>query len=98
MRSGAIFRIAIWASAGFLVSAGWGLYFAYSDKGNPIEPIVYSLCNWTQPVVAIAVSYVYVDVPVGLRWCLIANVVTYALLGLVVETIRQHYRPLQISK
>jgi hypothetical protein len=89
------YRIAIWASAGYLVSGGWGLYFANADKANPIEPIVYTLARLTQPVVAITVAYF--NFPLGLRWTMVANAVTYALVGLIVETIRQHYRPLQMQ-
>ena len=36
------YRIAMWASAGFLVACCWALYFAMRSKENPIEPIVYS--------------------------------------------------------
>ena len=81
------YRIARWASAGFLVAAGWGLYFASADKANPIEPIVYILARLTQPVVAVTVSYF--NFPLGLRWALVANAATYALVGLIVETPRK---------
>jgi hypothetical protein len=96
MRKDAIFRIAMWATAGFMVSAGTGLYFASADKAKPIEPIVYAFFRLTQPVAAITVSYF--DFPRGLTWIVVENAATYALLGLIVETIRRHYRPLQISK
>jgi hypothetical protein len=78
-------RIAVWASAGFLIAASWGLYFANADKGSPIEPPVYALAILTQPVAAIASSLKF---PVGLHWVLVANAVTYALVGLIVETLR----------
>ena len=96
MRKDAIFRIAMWATSGFMVSAGTGLYFASADKAKPIEPIVYAFFRLTQPVAAITVSYF--DFPRGLTWIVVENAATYALLGLTVETIRRHYRPLQISK
>ena len=47
------YRIAIWASAGFLVAACWALYFAMRSKDNPIEPIVNTLGSLTRPVVLI---------------------------------------------
>jgi len=78
-------RIAIWACVGFLVSGCWGLYFANADKGSPIEPLVYALAILTQPVAAIARSLKF---PVGLHWVVIANAATYALVGLIVETLR----------
>jgi len=48
-------------------------------------PIVYTLARLTQPVVAVVVSYV--DFPIGLRAVLVANAVTYALIGLILTTI-----------
>ena len=87
-RSGALkYRIAMWASAGFLVTVGWGLYFASANKENPVEPIVYTLIRLTQPVVAIAVSYIHF--PLGLSWAAVWNAATYALAGLIVETTRK---------
>jgi hypothetical protein len=78
------YRIALWASAGFLVAGCWALYFARASKDNPIEPIVYTLIRLTCPV-AIAGSYF----PVSLYWVLVANAATYALVGLMLETLRQ---------
>ncbi len=95
MRNGMIFRIVLWASTGSLVSAGWGLYFANANKALPIEPIVNAFFRLTQPIAAITVSYF--DFPRGLTSIAVENAVTYALLGLIVETIRQRYRPIQIS-
>ena len=80
------YRIAIWASAGFLIAACWALYFAMRSKDNPIEPIVYTLGVLTQPVVLIG-SYFHF----GMSFYLVifANAATYALVGLIVETLRQ---------
>jgi hypothetical protein len=87
MKNNVKYRIAMWASAGFLVASCWGLYFASTDKANPIEPIVYTLARLTRPLVALAVSYS--NSPMGLFWCLVANAATYALAGLIVETARK---------
>jgi hypothetical protein len=95
MRKGMIFRIVLWASTGFLVSVGWGLYFASANKALPIEPIVNALFRLTQPIAAITVWYF--DFPRGLTSIVVENVVTYALLGLIVEAIRRRYRIIQIS-
>ena len=81
-------RIVMWASAGFLVAGCWALYFAWAGKVNPIEPIVHTLTRLTCPV-AIAGSYF----PISVYWVLVANAVTYALVGLVVETLRTAVRP-----
>lgn len=96
MRNSVTFRIAMWASAGFLVSVGWGFYFASTNKAIPIESIVYTLAWLTQPTAAV-VSYLNLISPLGLAWVAVANAATYALFGLIVETIRQHYRSLRIS-
>jgi hypothetical protein len=97
MRNGAILRITLWASAGFLVSIGWGIYFTIADKATPIPSIVYTLAVLTQPIAG-AINALYPNLTVGLWPLVLANVATYALVGLTVEIIRQHYRPLQISK
>ncbi len=78
------YRIVMWASAGFLVAGCWALYFAGTSKDNPIEPIVYTLARLTCPV-AIAGSYFRISV----YWALVANALTYAMVGLIVETLRQ---------
>ena len=75
-------RIVMWASAGFLVAVCWALYFLRAGKVHPIEPMVYTLTRLTCPV-AIAGSYF----PLSVYWVLVANAVTYALVGLIVETL-----------
>jgi hypothetical protein len=87
----------MWGLAGFLVSVSWGFYFASADKANPIRPIVYALAYLSTPVAG-AVAVLYPNLPVGLWPIIVANVASYALLGLMVETIRQHYRPPRISR
>jgi hypothetical protein len=90
------FRIVMWASAGFLVSAGWGFYFAATNKDIPIGLIVYALASLTQPAAAVVV-YFNPHYLLGLRAVEIANAVTYALLGLIVETARRHSQIPHIS-
>ena len=80
------YRIAVWASTGFLVAAFWALYFAMRSKDNPIEPIVYTLGWLTQPVVLIG-SYFHFGMSFYL--VILANAATYALVGLIVETLRR---------
>jgi len=83
-------RIAMWAGMGALVSVCWGLYFANSDKANPIPLIVDTLALLSQPGVGV-VTVLYPDLPIGLSLVLMANVATYALVGMIVETLRRHY-------
>jgi hypothetical protein len=80
------YRIAMWASAGFLVAALWALYFALRSKDNPIEPIVYTLGYLTQPVALIGF---YFHFGMSFYLVILANAATYALVGLIVETLRQ---------
>jgi len=86
VRSGTMkYRIPIWAGAGFLVAGLWALYFAIRGKDNPIEPMVYTLGVLTQPVVLIG-SYFHFGMSFYL--VILANAVTYALIGLIVESLR----------
>jgi hypothetical protein len=78
------YRIAIWATAGFLVATGWAVYFLVASKDHPIEPIVSTLVRITCPIAIVGSHYA-----VSLYSALIANVATYALIGLVVETLRR---------
>ena len=80
------YRIAIWASAGFLIAAGWALYFAVRSKDNPIEPIVYTLGLLTQPVALVGSHFHF---GMSFYFVILANAATYALVGLIVETLRQ---------
>lgn len=80
-------RLAVWASAGFLIAGFWGLYFANADKSKPVGPLVDTLVRLTQPIAAVVVSYVHS--PVGLHSFLWMNATTYALIGLILETVRR---------
>jgi hypothetical protein len=80
------YRIAGWASAGFLVAGCWALYFAGASKDNPTEPIVYTLAFLTQPIV---LASFHLHFGIGVYWVLLANTATYALAGLIVETLRR---------
>ena len=80
------YRISMWASVGLLVAACWALYFAMRSKDNPIDPIVYTLASLTQPVVLIG-SYFHFGMSFYL--VMLVNAATYALVGLIVETLRQ---------
>jgi hypothetical protein len=83
-RCGMKYRVAIWAAAGFLVASGWAVYFLLASKNLPIEPMVSILVRLTCPIAIVGSHY-----PVSLYWALAANVATYALVGLVVETLRR---------
>ena len=83
------FRVGMWAAAGFAIAEGWGLYFAKANKDIPVEPLVYALAGLTQPVIAVIVSYFTPQV--GLRTAAVANAATYALVGIIIETVRKQF-------
>lgn len=78
------YRIGVWAAAGFLVASGWAVYFLARNKDLPIEPLVSTLIRLTCPVAIVGSYY-----PVSFYLALIANVATYALVGLVAEVLRR---------
>ena len=74
-------RIGIWAIVGFLVAGFWELY-AFATKMTPTDRIV-TLVQLTCPITFLSSS------PLSLYLILLANAVTYALVGLIVEILRQ---------
>src|SRR5271157_996208 len=78
------YRVALWAAAGFLIASGWAIYFFVANKDLPAEPMVSTLVRLTCPIAIVGSHY-----PVSLYSAIAANVATYALVGLVVEILRQ---------
>lgn len=78
------FRIAIWAALGFLVASGWAAYFFVASKDIPTPRLVNDLVRFTCPVAIVGAHY-----PISLYSALIANVATYAAVGLVIESLRR---------
>ncbi len=83
-------RIAIWASAGALVVVGWSLYISVSPTQLTAKAMVWALCL-TCPI-ALARRY-----PLSFYFVLLANAATYALVGVIAETIRRHYQTRSLS-
>ena len=79
------YRIALWCSAGFLVAGFWALFaFATFPATNERLRDLWALVSLTCPVAIAGRHY-----PISLYEALAANAVTYALVGLIVETLRQ---------
>jgi hypothetical protein len=78
------YRIAVWATTGFLVASVWAIYFLVASNGQLTQPIVSTLVQLTCPIAIVGSHY-----PVSLSSALLANVATYALIGLVVEALRR---------
>ena len=85
------YRIGIWAAAGFLVAGCWALYaFATTPPAmTSAEPIM-NLVELTCPVVLVSMRLHF---GISLYWSLVANAATYALTGLMVETLRRKLAP-----
>jgi hypothetical protein len=83
------FRIAMWAAAGFFVASGWAAYFFVKDKDLAMEPLVSALLRLTCPIAIVGMHY-----PVSMYSSLAANVATYAVVGLLVESLRRQLKNL----
>ena len=83
-------RIAVWAGAGLLVAGCWAIYGMVSNPPalTSADPIL-RLVRLTCPISNLGFY------PLKLYWVLLANAATYALLGLIVETLRQRLRRAQ---
>jgi hypothetical protein len=81
------YRIALWAGAGLVVVGCWQLYFlaTFPLPMTAATPILWTLARLTCPIAALGA---YFHFGVGLDWVLAANAATYALVGLIVETLR----------
>jgi hypothetical protein len=76
-------RITAWAIMGLLVASAWAAYFFMISKDRPLDSFVPALVRLTCPVAIVGSHY-----PVSLYAALFANAATYALVGLIVETLR----------
>jgi hypothetical protein len=78
-------RVAMWAAAGFAVAAFW-VFYASAISPITTDPMqaLRLLAGITCPI-TLASNH-----PIGLSWVLIANAATYALVSLIVETLRKH--------
>ena len=80
-------RIAIWAVAGALVVAFWSLYIMTTHQNLlGAGGGGWALVCFTCPI-ALESRH-----PQSLYFVLVVNAATYALIGVVVETIRRHYQ------
>ncbi|HEV2521563.1 MAG TPA: hypothetical protein VGT24_04205 [Candidatus Acidoferrales bacterium] len=82
-------RVAIWSGVGALVVVFWTLYISAASP-TPLG-IVWTLACLTCPI-ALARHYT-----LSFYLVLFMNAATYALVGLVVETMRRHYKRRLIS-
>ena len=81
------YRIATWAIAGFLVAGFWALFAIATFPSVERMRDVWTLVSLTCPIAIAGRHY-----SISLYEALAANAVTYALVGLIVETLRQQLR------
>ena len=84
-------RIALWATAGFLVAALWAVVAAVTSPTplNLTQPILWTFIEVTCPIVFASMHFHF---GVHLFWVLVANTATYAVVGLVFEAFREQLR------
>jgi hypothetical protein len=82
------YRIAMWAGAGFLVAGFWALFAIATFPSSERMRDVWTLVGVTCPIAIAGMHY-----PISLYATLAGNAVTYALLGLIVETLRHKLHP-----
>jgi hypothetical protein len=80
------YRIAIWATIGSLVAGFWAFFafatFPSTDRMRDLWPLI----TFTCPIAILGMHHA-----VSLYQALVANLVTYAGVGLIVETFRRQH-------
>jgi hypothetical protein len=85
------YRIGMWAGAGLLVAGFWAFYlFAAAPIPMTSAEPMWTVVRITVPVVS---ASFYFHFPIGVYWSLLANAATYALIGLIAETLRKRLNP-----
>ena len=82
------YRIAIWAIVGFLLAGFWA-FFAAATSPSANERIrdVWTLVCITCPIAIVGMHHA-----MSLYEVLVANAITYGLIGMIVETLRKQLR------
>jgi hypothetical protein len=78
------YRIAIWAGIGFLVAGFWALYAMATFPSTEAILNVWGLVCASCPVAILGRTHA-----ISIYSVLAANAATYALVGLIVETLRR---------
>jgi hypothetical protein len=81
-------RIAIWSSVGAFVVVFWTIYISATSP-TPLKAL------WTLAYLTCPIALAHHD-SLSFYFVLLINAATYAFVGLVVETMRQQYKPRMI--
>jgi hypothetical protein len=82
------YRIATWAGVGLLFAVGWLVYALVAGPSHNLYysgPIIWTLLGLSCPV---AVASFYFHFPLSVYASFVVNAATYALVGLIVESLR----------
>jgi len=81
-------RIALWAVVGFLVAGFWALFTmaTFPSTSERMRDV------WTLVCITCPIAIVGMHHPISLYEVLVANTVTYGIVGLVVESLRKQLR------
>jgi hypothetical protein len=79
------YRLAMWALAGFLVAGFWALFAAatFPSTSGRMRDV------WTVVCITCPIAIVGMHHAISIYETLAVNAVTYALVGLIVETFRK---------
>lgn len=84
------YRIAMWATAGFMIAVWWAIVGLIVDPIVMISsPIVWALGRLTCPLLLAAFHFHF---GVKLYWVLLSNAAIYGLVGLMAENLRRRLR------
>lgn len=78
-------RIALWAIVGFLFAGFWALFAAATFPSTERMRDVWGLVCLTCPIAIAGMHH-----SISLYTALVANAITYGLVGLLFETLRKH--------
>jgi hypothetical protein len=76
-------RIVLWARVGFIVAGVW-VILSFAIPLSP-QPVLWGLGRLTCPIVPISLAFHF---GVKWYWFIASNVAAYALIGLMVESLR----------
>jgi hypothetical protein len=76
-------RIVLWARVGFIVACVW-VILSFAIPLSP-QPVLWGLVRLTCPIATIGLAFHF---GVKWYWLIASNVAAYALIGLVVESLR----------
>ncbi len=85
-------RIELWGLVGFVIAGAW-VILSLVIPISP-QPVLWGLARLTCPIVSVSLAFHF---GVKWYWVLISNFAAYALIGLIIETLRLLRHRLQVA-